>query len=388
MSRSVDLLKKLVAIPSINPMGRDLTGPEYLETRLSDFLELYFKQLQVQYERFEVRPGRHNVVARFNSPGATRTIMLDAHQDTVPVDGMTIPPFDPVISDGKLYGRGSCDVKGGMAAMLAAFERLVQEKPAGAANVIMSCTCDEEATALGIDHLVQTWIHSRSTIATRPDLVIVAEPTNLDVVVAHRGVARWKIFTKGVACHSSRPDQGINAIYRMAKVLNAFEEYAIELPKKIAPHHLCGDATLSVGLIQGGISVNTVPDQCEIQIDRRLLPGETGQAAIDDVMAFLKNKLDFEAIFEPTFLICLAMPDDLNGPLSDELLNTIASVVGPHQKIGVPYGTNSPPIVADGVPTVVFGPGDIAKAHSKDEWITIEQLDQASEIYYRFCVGK
>ena len=128
----VNLLKDLVAIPSVNPMGRDLTGPEYFEKRVSDYLEATFKSLGVRYQRVEVAPGRANLIARFDSPGATRTVLLDAHQDTVPIDGYIGDPFNAEIRDGKLFGRGSCDVKGGLAAMLSAFARLVQEKPAGA----------------------------------------------------------------------------------------------------------------------------------------------------------------------------------------------------------------------------------------------------------------
>jgi acetylornithine deacetylase len=124
-------------------MGRDVSGPEFLEGRLSDFLETFFRGLGVPYERTEVAPGRANVVARFDGTGAVRTVLLDAHQDTVPVDGMVIEPFAPAEPDGRLYGRGACDVKGGLAAMLAAFERLVAERPAGAANVVLSCTCDQ-----------------------------------------------------------------------------------------------------------------------------------------------------------------------------------------------------------------------------------------------------
>src|SRR5438876_7356089 len=172
MSRSLELLRQLVAIPSVNPMGRNLSGPEFLEGRMSDFLEAHFRRLGVPCERIEVAPGRANVIARFESPGAKRTMLLDAHQDTVPTDGMVIEPFTPVERDGRLSGRGACDVKGGMAAMLAAFERLVSERPAGAANVVLSCTCDEEATMLGVQHFVRSWTEPArrgSVLPSRPD---------------------------------------------------------------------------------------------------------------------------------------------------------------------------------------------------------------------------
>ena len=151
----LEILKTLVSIPSVNPMGRDLSGPEYYEARVSDWLCDFFSEREIAHERIEVVPGRDNVIARVDAGPDRPTIVLDAHQDTGPVDGMTIDPFDPVIRDGKIYGRGACDVKGGMAAMLHAVARLASERPEGAANVVMSCTCDEESNVQGITDLVR-----------------------------------------------------------------------------------------------------------------------------------------------------------------------------------------------------------------------------------------
>ncbi|HWL10619.1 MAG TPA: M20/M25/M40 family metallo-hydrolase, partial [Planctomicrobium sp.] len=200
---------------------------------MTDWLIQFFQQLDVPYEIDEVLPGRYNIIARYDSPGATRTILLDAHQDTVPVDGMVVEPFQPMIKNGRLYGRGACDVKGGMAAMLAAFAQLVQERPLGAANVLMSCSCDEEYTARGAMALADHWkrdISGDSLFSTPPDICVVAEPTDLNVVVAHLGVVRWKLRTEGRACHSSRPHEGRNAIYQMSELLNLIQNYIEELP--------------------------------------------------------------------------------------------------------------------------------------------------------------
>lgn len=382
------LLKDLIAIPSINPMGRDLAGPEFLETRVSAYLGRFFDRLAVPWEQHEVMPGRANLIARFDGDPSAPTILLDAHQDTVPVDGMTIDPFDPVEKDGRIYGRGASDVKGGLAAMLTAFARLVGEQPDGAATVIMSCTCDEEQLVRGVCDLVQLWTdESRavSLLSKRPDYAIVAEPTELDVVVAHRGATRWKIRTAGRACHSSKPSAGVNAIYRMAKVLNALEEFAEHLEATITPHPLCGPATLSVGIISGGSSVNTVPDECHIEIDRRCIPGEDGRAIIEDARAFLVERLDFDFEFLPPWIVAHTLSDETNGELSAALLSKIADVAGEHKAMGVPYGTHASRISEAGVPSVVFGPGSIAQAHTKDEWIAVDQLEQAAEIYFNFC---
>jgi acetylornithine deacetylase len=372
------LLQDLIARPSVNPMGRDLDGPKFFETRVTEYLEQFFAGLGVPYEKVEVVDGRCNVIAEFRGGDGAPVILLDAHQDTVPVDGMVIPPFDPTVKDGRVYGRGACDVKGGMAAMLAAFARLVKEKPAGAANVIMSCTCDEESGAKGIEHLVKSWERGR-----KPDYAVIAEPTELDVVVAHRGAFRWKVRTTGRACHSSRPEDGVNAIYRMAQVLCALEAYAAGLADRIPPHPLCGPATLSVGIVAGGSSVNTVPDECVIEIDRRCIPGEDLSRVIPDVEEFLKDRVDVPFEFLPPWITAMTLSDEHNGPLADRLLAVIAEVAGPHEKVGVPYGTHASRTAQPGVPSVVFGPGSIAQAHTEDEWIAVDQLEQAAEIYYR-----
>jgi acetylornithine deacetylase len=386
----IALLTDLVRIPSVNPMGRDVAGPEFLETRVTAYLLELLGRLGADCERVEVAPGRANVFARIDRPGARATVLLDAHQDTVPTDGMTIDPFDPVVRDGRLYGRGACDVKGGLAAMVAAFARLARERPPEMANVILSCTCDEEATSLGINHLVAGWkgeVRPGELVRTQPDAAIVAEPTELDVVVAHRGATRWKIRTTGRACHSSQPDQGLNAIYRMARVVQALEDYAQRLPGLVPAHPLCGPATLSVGRIEGGTSVNTVPDWCEIEIDRRVVPGEDGLEVRDVIEMFLRDRLDFDFEMLPPWIAGQTLSDEHNGALADALLQHVAGVAGQRRRIGVPYGTHASRIAAAGVRSVVFGPGSIAQAHTRDEWIATVQVEQAAEVYYRFCAA-
>ena len=272
--------------------------------------------------------------------------------------------------------------------MLSAVTRLANERPPGMPNVVMSMTCDEEATSLGINHLVASWrgqVPPYRLLPQRPDIAIVAEPTLLDIVVAHRGATRWKIITAGRSCHSSRPSDGINAIYRMSRVLRCLEEYALCLPASRPAHPLCGPATLSVGLISGGSSVNVIPDSCVIDIDRRVLPGEDGLTARAEVIAYLENQLDFEIRHDEPYCLSSPLGDELNGDLAQQLMSSVSPIAGPKNVIGVPFGTHASRIAADRVPAVVFGPGDIAQAHTKDEWIAIDQLLQASDIYYRFC---
>jgi acetylornithine deacetylase/succinyl-diaminopimelate desuccinylase family protein len=378
MSPTQRLLRDLVRLPSVNPMGRTVTGEEFYEHRVTDYLERFFIDLGVPYKRTPVAPPRDNIVAQYESPGANVTFLFEVHQDTVPVDGMTIDPFAGDVHDGKLYGRGACDVKGGMTSMLIAFARLVREKPAGAANVVLACTVDEEHTFLGVQELMKD--------GYRADFAVVAEPTRLQVVDTHKGVVRWKLRTEGRACHSSRPDQGVNAIYAMAKVLPAIEEYADQLMRSTT-HPRLGPPTLSVGRIEGGVSVNTVPDSCVIEVDRRLLPGEGAQKAWIDFTAHLVGLPTGSWKCDAVWMACPAL-EALPAPeLRERFGRAIDSVEGRHEVMAVPFGTDASTIAEAEIPAIVFGPGDIAQAHTKDEWIELDQIDRAAEILYRFAVG-
>jgi acetylornithine deacetylase/succinyl-diaminopimelate desuccinylase family protein len=377
MNATTNLLRDLVRLPSVNPMTRALTGPEIYEHQVTAYLEEFFRKLGVRWERQPIAPLRENIVAHSDLPGARPTVILEAHQDTVPADNMTVAPFAAAIEGDKLYGRGACDIKGGMAAMLAAFARLVRERPAQGSNVVMACTVDEEHTFLGVSRLVRDALHA--------DMAVVAEPTQLQIVVAHKGVVRWSIDTLGRACHSSTPEQGRNAIYAMGEVLDTTRKYADWLrASKTDP--LLGPPTLSVGRIEGGSSVNTVPDRCRIEIDRRLIPGEHPSQAPADLTAYLRDALGVDFPFEASapWLYTPALAPDLSRDLVHRLGRAIASVKGSHQVTAVPYGTDAGVIAEAGIPAVVFGPGDIACAHTRDEWVSLREVEEAGEIYFRF----
>jgi acetylornithine deacetylase len=384
----LQLLRDLIAIPSLNPMGRSVTGEMWYESRLGQFLVDYFRRHNIASERHEVQPGRDNILARLpGSPGAP-TILLDAHQDTVPVDHMTIEPFRAEIHEGRLYGRGACDVKGAMAAMLTALVRFAQDPLATRATVVMACTVDEEFHEQGVlailEKLKQAVASADDLFHQPPTMAIVAEPTELHVAVAHRGATRWKIRTHGRAAHSSDPTQGINAIYRMARVVTLLQDYAAALQAESIPHPLCGGATLSVGRIDGGTSVNIVPDCCTVEIDRRVSPGEDGSQVIHDVDQFLRPRLEFAYESLPPWTVGVPLSDADNQPLALQLLAASAGVIPGRQRIGVPFGTHAARYASAGIPSVVCGPGSIAQAHTADEWIAVEQVEQAAEVYYRF----
>jgi len=373
------LLSALVSIPSVNPMGRPLAGPEFLETRLTSYLEAWFHERGVRHERQPVAPGRDNLLAWYDAPGSRRLILFDVHQDTVPADGMGLSPFVPEIDRGRLHGRGSCDVKGSMAAMLAAFARLVRERPPGSASVLLACTVDEEFTHTGSSRLAES-NHGA-------ELAIVAEPTSLDLVHCHKGVLRWKIRTTGVACHSSTPHLGRNAIFRMGRVLEVLERYAASLARAV-PDAILGPPSLSVGRIEGGQSANVVPDWCEIEIDRRLIPGEDAAACLAQVRAVLD--LDPGALGEIEFgqpWVHMPPLEVRAGDWLEPLAHAIEAATGRRPRLmGVPFGTDAGPLSKQGTPCVVFGPGDIAQAHTKDEWVDLEQVHLAAEAYFHIAV--
>lgn len=388
----VETLAQLVAIPSVNPMGRESADPTFGEGRLTAYLEKTLAQMGLATWRQPVHAGRENLIARLDGevPPARggRIVLLDAHQDTVPVEGMTIEPFHPEQRDGRLYGRGACDTKGGLAAILVAVARLAAERPRGLPTILVSCTVNEEYGFSGAKRLRELWTQAGSQIVPRtPDAALVAEPTGLDVVIAHKGVIRWRCHARGRAAHSARPEMGDNAIYGMARAVTAIEHFAAGLGSRAAAHPFCGPATLSVGTIHGGVSVNTVPDRCTIEIDYRLPPGQEPEGARRELIAHLARSEATGGCLEhdPPYMTGLPLSQELNGPLAERLSAVVGGVAGGCRRVGVPYATNAAFYAAAAVPSVIFGPGWIEQAHTADEWVPLDQLLQASEVFYRFC---
>jgi acetylornithine deacetylase/succinyl-diaminopimelate desuccinylase family protein len=390
----LDLLADLIRIPSVNPMGKSPVRPPLGEAQLSDFVHDRFHELGMQVERQKVEPGRENVVACLN--GSTlpnkggQSLLIDVHLDTVGVEGMTIEPFTPRQEDGRMYGRGACDVKGSLAVVIHVLDRLIRERPPEMPTVFVACTVNEENGFSGARRVARSWTEGDSALLTHPpSAILVAEPTELNIVTSHKGVVRWRCQTTGRAAHSSQPEAGQNAIYRMSRVVGALERYAGELAGKRPPHPLVGQATLSVGTITGGIEVNTVPDRCCVEIDRRLLPDEDPIDAAGDVRRYVEAAVDADdrPVHEEPYLAARGLDAQHNGPLAGRL-QKIASRIGvSSRQIGASYATDASIVGATGIPTVVFGPGSIDQAHTADEWIAVEQLRLAAEILFEFCSG-
>ncbi len=375
---AAELLAELVAIPSVNP-GADPDAPldrPLGEARLAAWLAARLREWGAEVTLPEVLPGRPNVIARFAGRQPERVLLFEAHMDTVAVAGMSIPPFEPAVRDGRLYGRGACDTKGPMAAMLAAIRRVQAEDGDLPLTVIFAGCCDEELGARG----------SRALAATpglAPDLAVIAEPTDLGIVHAHKGTIRWRIRTRGVAAHSSAPERGVNAIYRMAHVLAMLENDMMpRLGKR--QHPLLGPATVSAGTIRGGTQVNVVPDACELGVDRRLLPGETPQAATAEMRALLEAMATrlpgFEADIEPLQFYEPLELDPQSAPCR-VVAAACEQALGAARFTVAPWSSDGGVMAAAGWPAVVIGPGSIHQAHTHDECIELNALERGVDLY-------
>lgn len=401
----LELLQQLIKIPSVNPMGRDIPGPNLGEARLTDFLQFQCKSLGFEWLRQRVHPGRDNLLALFRGKPAVRDggefLLWDVHQDTVPVDGMTIEPFGGEVRDGRVYGRGACDVKGSMAAMLAAVSRLVfaDTPPRTCPTLVIAFTVNEECGFTGAQSLCDMWRSDRKamvevvggTISAAelfprpPDAAIVAEPTGFKVVVAHNGVVRWRCHTIGRAAHTSRPDAGINAIYGMSQIVQAIERYQADLQNNSPLNPRCGRPSVCVSTIHGGVGVNTVPERASIEIDRRIAPEESPEAAYDELIRFVDECADVgrcRVEHDRPFMESRGLSDRQNQAPAKGLAQIVQQRRHPPELVGVPYATDAAAIASTGVPSVIFGPGSIDQAHTAEEFIPIDELRLATEIFY------
>jgi len=392
MSEHVAILADLVRRPSVNPMGRNVSGPDYLEGRVTDYLVQRCMAAGLRWVRQPVSPGRDNVLARLEAtvPNAP-TVLWDAHQDTVPVDGMAIDPFMPFVREGRLYGRGSCDVKGGMAAMLVALDRLRTNNQPRLAHIVFTATVNEEFGFSGAKAIASLWTTpaaaltppdqaARDLLGGPPAAAVVAEPTELDIVTQHKGAVRWRMRVHGVACHSAFPEQGDNAIYPAGRAIGAIESLAKELLTR-HPDHPCGPPTLNLGTIHGGMGVNLVPDLVVFELDRRVVPGESPQAARDEVIARIAAACGSARIeHDEPFLESAGLPAMADQTWFDRLTVAADRRGVASRQIAARYGTNASVFAAAGVPSLVFGPGSIAQAHTADEWIELSQVDTAADI--------
>jgi len=367
-------LKDLIAIPSINPMRAN--SGEAAERAATDYLEALLRREQIDCERQIVADGRENLIAIVHAssgPAAQDGLLLNSHIDTVPVANMAIAPFDPVLKDSNIFGRGSCDAKASIATMLAALSAHAQ-RPERPRPVLFLATVDEEFSFAGSRRFIERqWPVSAA---------VVGEPTELTNVIAHKGVVRWRIQVRGVSAHGATPELGRNAIYDGARLAALLEQYAFELSRR-GGHPLLRYPTLNVGRVIGGQAVNMVPDRCEFEIDRRVLPGENAVEALKDCEEWLRKRLEgLDFSLEDPFLDDPPLETSADSTIVQSLQNAQQSVLGTVSPcVGAHYGTDGSKLAAAGIETVVCGPGNIAQAHTKAEFVEVEQVHMAVRLY-------
>ena len=376
----IETLAALVGIDSVNP---EFGGPG--EGGVADFVEARLRDAGIETRRTEVLPGRDNVVGIIPGRDRSRTVVLEAHMDVVSISGMTIPPFVPVIDGGRMYGRGSCDTKAGLAGMLHAVLDIHRSGITPPCDIRLAAVIDEEYLFRGVTRLCDDLPTAAPGLA--PSAAVIAEPTEMRVVVATKGVVRWEIVFHGRAAHSSKPHLGINAISHAATFIREVDALHAGLASR--PHRLLGPATGNVGLLTGGVQVNFVPDRCALQIDRRLLPGER----TTDVLASYQAILDRMASDDPTVRAEMIPPflvDEALETAAEARATTLASEVAgelglEREPVGVPYGSDASKLSRHGLDAIVFGPGSIDQAHGAVEWVDVGQVEQAAEFYREFA---
>jgi len=380
LSPSIRHLRDLIAIPSVNPMGRDDLSAEITgEQAIAEHVAAELSRLGMDAVLVG-RGGRTSVVAEASVGPDAETLLVASHLDTVPVDGMVIDPFDPVIEGEHLLGRGSCDTKAGMAAMLEALGRVL-ERGRLKRNVIVVGEADEELGSIGVTD-VMAHLGTR-----RPDWVLATEPTELRLINAHKGVVHARVCAQGQACHSSNPDAGRNAIVLLARAILAIDEDArIFLDR---PHPKMGPATLSIGLVHGGQAPNIVPDEAQIWIDRRTLPGES----LEEVRAAIEASLDRAGVGGDVVVeSCTEEKPPLEtSPNSNATLATaeaLTSVGLSSDCHHVAFGTDAGVFGRAGIPGVVLGPGSIDVAHTSREFVPIAEVEIMVRIFERLFEGE
>ncbi len=376
------LLLELIAIPSVNPMGRagaELPAGAGEPEAIARFVHRWLLDRGIPAVLLPVPSGGANVVATLGAEGDAPTLLFDAHTDTVPADDWLDTAFRPRREGNRIYGRGACDTKGSLAAMMVALAAANRSGPPPH-RVVLLASADEEYGRTGL----------RTYLAEHPriDAAVVGEPTGAMPIIACKGAARWDIVVNGRSAHTSRPHEGVNAITGMGRVLQTLELYQQEvLSTRISP--LVGPPTLTVTTIRGGTACNMVPAQCRISLDLRTLPEEPPADAMRDVQQFLEARCRLPMVHESVQLWEGAItPAD--HPFVDCCRAICQEVHGPEQGVacgGVSYGCHASDYSRRRIPNVIIGPGNIAQAHTADEFVPFQEVLAACRVYRRLMTG-
>lgn len=373
VERVLEVLTRLVSFQSVNPGGNEKEAARYI----ADFMEAAGCEVTLQ----EVEPGRPNVLAVLKGTGEAKAVILNTHIDVVPAgDGWSGDPFQLRVEDGRAIGRGVMDAKGPLAAMMVAIEAIAGTGAALPGDVILAAVVDEEAASKGAKAL---------SYELDAALAVIGEATNGTLAIAHRGSIRPVLAAKGVSAHSSTPHLGRNAVSLMAKAvveLDAFAERELADRK----HPLTGQSSLAVTIMNGGIKESMIPDYCEALIDRRLIPGESEERAIQEIMNVLELKDELRGQVHIARMVPTtgaASETDAEHPVVKLCRDAISSVYGQETKItGLTANCDMTHFAARGIPSVIYGPGDFSVAHKIDEWVTLDELEKATRVYAAIAV--
>ncbi|MFB0559863.1 MAG: M20 family metallopeptidase [Candidatus Lokiarchaeia archaeon] len=364
----ISLTRELIKIPSYVEV-------EDGERRVAECLEAFFRDNGLSPEIREIESGVNIIVSFDDIDASSPSLMFNGHLDTVPVENMTIPPFEAEIRDGKLYGRGSCDMKGGLASMAAALVALKRAEVKLKGGLVFAGVSTEEAGSWGTREIIRS--------GPLTDCVIVGEPTNLEIVSASKGITLAIIDIMGKAAHGSSPELGVNAIYKAMKLVQKVRD---ELPKifQKKKHPVLGSPTFNLGTIKGGERFNIVPDKCNLVFDRRMIPGETGDEVTSEFQEIINSIKKEDAEFDATLQMVMGLPPmdtPIDLPFIKCLDEAVEHVFGQTNYAGIAGSTDAALFSQHGIPSIVFGPGHLSKAHTSDEYIEISQLKKAAEIY-------
>ena len=369
------LLSTLVACDSVNPsLVRGGAG----ETQIADLIERWAEEAGLEAERLEATPGRPSVLVRARGKGGGRTLLLCAHLDTVGVDGMA-DPHTPRIDGDRLFGRGAYDMKAGVAAALIAAREAARLGLAG--DVVLAAVADEEHASLGVQEALRH---------VSADAAVVTEPTELELVVAHKGFVWSEIEITGRSAHGSRPHLGVDAIAKMGPVLTELEQLDRALADR--SHPLLGRASVHASVIEGGAELSSYPARCTLGLERRTLPGETGKQIEAEVESLLERCRAVDRALrasQRTLLVRDPFEIDRNEDLVTLASDVVAEVLRAPVSIGgASYWADSAFIASAGIPTVLFGPGGEG-AHARDEWVSLSDTASVARtligLAARFC---
>ncbi|GAB3125299.1 M20 family metallopeptidase [Glaciibacter psychrotolerans] len=366
---AIDLvLAELVTISSVTPRDEAPCADRPGEQALAEYVVDWLSARGVTAALQEALPGRPNVVASV-AGASERAVLLETHLDTVEVDGMT-QPFLPRVANDRLYGRGSADAKASLAAFMVALARLAASSCPPPVTVVLAAVADEEHAYRGVLAFLAA--------AGDTDFVgaIVGEPTSLVPGIAHTGCVRATVRISGVSGHSSRPADAMNAIGLAATVVQR-----IESVQPLAPRHpLLGTGSRTVTRIASGEGPNVVPGSCELDVDRRTVPGEEPETVLDELRAELDRELPGRVTIDPPFTVDYSLDTPLDATIVTALRSALRTAGLAAEPSGMPFGTDASKIARVGIPAVVFGPGDIADAHTIDESVDLGEVRLAVDL--------